>query len=308
MRIKRNILRHFLFLMAIVSVLFLLSVHGNAAVYDDHNILTLEKAGESICTFYGQHYKKENDGWSLAGYYRSEREGWIPLLVGKTEESVTIRQGDRVYNINGRLEFEGETYYFSCAYSGVAHEPLFEDGHPLYLCLEGEMTYAVTAAQDLLERSKLICNQQFREHQAVCEVVLEQPTCTTEGVWVRFCETCGDELERKTLAPQHAYGEYVVDLPAACAYEGKQHAVCTLCAYVDHATIPALPHTYGEGFVLSGSKFIPPIVTAYRCSVCNHTETVADYGYVWVPIVAAVGIVAVVIGMIGYAKAFKKKP
>ena len=118
---------------------------------------------------------------------------------------------------------------------------------------------------------------------------------------------CGDELERQIVDPQHTYGEYVIDRPAACSHDGAQHAVCALCGYVDRVAIPALPHTYGESYVLRGSKLIPPIVSEHRCTVCNHTETVKDWGYVWVPIVAAVGVVVVIIGVIGYAKAFRKK-
>ncbi len=94
--------------------------------------------------------------------------------------------------------------------------------------------------------------------------------------------------------------------PSDCGFEGTAKFPCLRCGETKTAKLPALEHRYGEITVLSGSPLIPPIVKERTCTHCGDVTTITDWSYVWVPILAIVALVGVVIGVLNYIKAFKR--
>ncbi len=132
---------------------------------------------------------------------------------------------------------------------------------------------------------------------------------TVKGFLCEWDNACGSEYG---LFAEHQWGETEVDREPTCEAEGTGRQTCLVCGRgvweeSRTVTIPALGHRYGEPVVISGNALIPPIVKDRACTRCDYVETVTDWSYVWVPIVAAVALVGVVIGVVNYAKAFRKK-
>ena len=59
--------------------------------------------------------------------------------------------------------------------------------------------------------------------------------------------------------------------------------------------------------MVSGSKLIPPIVKEKTCVHCADVQSTEDWSYVWVTIIAVVALIGILIGVINYIRAFKKK-
>jgi hypothetical protein len=74
------------------------------------------------------------------------------------------------------------------------------------------------------------------------------------------------------------------------------------CAVVLETT----DHRFGDWEVVSGNVIIPPIVKEQRCIYCGHTETVKDWGYVWVTVLAGIAAIGVCFGLVAYFKAYQK--
>ncbi len=178
-------------------------------------------------------------------------------------------------------------------------------------------------------------------------VTTKTPTCTEPGEQAKLCNVCGKQLEVQTLpAAGHSSHEWIIDAEASCSEEGSRHAVCTVCGEDVEETIPKLAHTMGEWTrakeptcddagrreractvcghveaedisqlshswgdwkVISGNELIPPIVKEKTCANCDGVERTEDWSYIWVTVIAAVVLIGVLVGVINYVRAFKKK-
>ena len=76
---------------------------------------------------------------------------------------------------------------------------------------------------------------------------------------------------------------------------------------MESIVVEQLSHKYGEIEIISGSKLIPPITKERTCELCGNIEHIKDWSYVWVTVVAGVAAIGVVIGLISYIRAFKRK-
>ena len=137
--------------------------------------------------------------------------------------------------------------------------------------------------------------------------VTKEPTCHNDGAQTRTCSKC-DYVENETLtALTHNFGEWSIVEETSCYHAGTEERVCGLCGDKENRTIEQLTHEYGEWEVVSGSKLIPPIVKEKTCVHCADVQSTQDWSYVWVTIVAGVVLLGVLIGVINYIRAFKRR-
>ena len=251
----------------------------------------------------------------------------------------------RVLDSAGSVTYEGKTYYYSSTEYFMPGNLENKSENKLYKCNSGESISVEDAATELLKTYSLICGGKFTSHQNVTEHIEREATCTEAGKKVRTCNDCGETVEELEIEKKgHAFGAPVVESEPDCTAEGTQKRVCSDCGYVQNEAIPALGHSYGswrterepkcevagsevrecgacghvesqsipplnhkygEFTVVSGNVVIPPIVKNQTCSDCGHVNTVNDWGYVWVTVLALVGLVGICVGVVAYIKAYK---
>ena len=88
-----------------------------------------------------------------------------------------------------------------------------------------------------------------------------EPTCTTNGLKIRFCE-CGETDEITYAALGHSLGEWTVTNEPQCDIEGIKERICSECEYKETEDIPALSHTEG-GWIISNNE------KHFLCVYCN---------------------------------------
>ena len=251
----------------------------------------------------------------------------------------------RVLEYGGTVTYNGKTYYYSSTEYFMSGNHVSSGEHELYRCNGGERLSAENAALEILRVYNVICAGQYTEHQDVKEYV-EESTCSAEGKIIRRCETCGEVLEERTVEKKahtfassvieteptctsdgsvskactvcgyvhtdpipalgHRYGEWKTVKAPQCVTEGSEERVCSVCNHITSQNIPALNHEYGEFTQISGNIIIPPIVKSQTCGVCGDVNTVNDWGYVWVTVLALIALIGIVVGIINYFKAFKR--
>jgi len=142
----------------------------------------------------------------------------------------------------------------------------------------------------------------FLDWETVIEV-----TCHNDGKQKRECNTCGFAEEQTLTTLTHEWGEWITSTPATCHASGLNERSCKLCGDKEQQTLEQLTHDYGEYIVVSGNKIIPPIVREKTCSLCNDVQTHKDWSNVWITILIGVALIGVIIGIINYIRAFKKR-
>lgn len=137
--------------------------------------------------------------------------------------------------------------------------------------------------------------------------VVEEATCTNEGAKERRCSEC-QKIDHDVLPIlNHRYGNWIISIPSKCGTAGAEERTCDSCGNTETRNVEALEHNYGEYSVVSGSKLIPPIVKERKCIYCETSEQINDWSYIWITFLAAIAVIGVVIGLISYIRAFKKK-
>ncbi|MBQ3100288.1 MAG: S-layer homology domain-containing protein [Clostridia bacterium] len=95
------------------------------------------------------------------------------------------------------------------------------------------------------------------------------PTCGSEGVNRRDCETCGEYQESYTpiTGDAHVFGEWVVVLPPVGCSDGEKQRFCANCDTFETQVIPATgEHILGEWIVY---KPATPLVMGEKARYCN---------------------------------------
>ena len=295
--------------MLLVSTMLILHLNSYALSYDDNNIMLSDKKGDLICTLSGRDYYKAYDGWAIVAYFYCSTGYSGPILVSDKPEHVafTTSYNNTVLTYGGTIEHGGETYYYSSTKYFMPKDPVNTYTNNLYRCNNGNQISVEDAAVELLEKY-LPCDGKYKEHQDISEEILQEPTCIKGGTVHKNCLTCGMDLGVSDIAPiGHLYGELIVDKEATCREEGMQHHICINCDNYESLYMPKLEHSYGEYSVVSGNKLIPPIVKERKCVQCQHIDRINDWSYVWVTGIAVIVLIAVVVGVIGYIRAFKEK-
>ena len=137
--------------------------------------------------------------------------------------------------------------------------------------------------------------------------VAKEATCGVEGQQERLCSECQKIENDKIPALTHVYGEWHSANVAKCGVKGTDERQCTLCGNTETRSVEALVHSYDEYRFVSGSKLIPPIIKERVCATCGNIDQISDWSYIWVTVLAAIAVIGVVIGSVGYIKAFRKK-
>ena len=148
----------------------------------------------------------------------------------------------------------------------------------------------------------------YLERKHECQVQLfvsREPTCTEPGEEVERCTVCGaSTVAREIPAIGHRSDNWTVDSEATCVNEGYRHGTCTVCHQDIVERLQRGDHSFGDWEVVSGNIIIPPIVKEHKCEHCGYAETVKDFGYVWVTVLAVIAVIGLGVGVVSYFKAF----
>ena len=102
--------------------------------------------------------------------------------------------------------------------------------------------------------------------------VTKEPTCTSTGSRFHTCTVCGTrETETMDKAP-HKYGKWVDIVPATCSSKGSHTRVCDICGYQQTLDSDPLPHTWGEWVTTKNANCTERGEEERTCPVCGTTE------------------------------------
>ncbi len=229
---------------------------------------------------------------------------------GRTCEDVALLKPDGAW-IDEGTGLASITWYvcewenFCVTEAGVSETHTFGDWETVKeaACgVKGERTHTCTLCGAAEAETLPALTHQFGEW-----VETTPATCGVAGQSTRTCALCGDTESQLLPALEHHYGLPEVASAATCSKTGLEIRTCPLCGDTIETEIPKLEHQYGAYQTVSGSALIPPIVKQQTCTLCGHAETAEDWSYVWVPILVAIALIGVVIGVVNYAKAFKRR-
>lgn len=146
-----------------------------------------------------------------------------------------------------------------------------------------------------------------KEHECnPVEHILSEPSCTEEGTVRLDCAICDVLLDYKEIpATGHAATDWTIDVEPTCKNKGSRHGKCINCDEEVTEILEITDHRFGDWEVVSGNVIIPPIVKEHKCIYCGCTETIKDWGYVWVSVLAGIAAIGVCFGIVAYIKAYK---
>ena len=144
-------------------------------------------------------------------------------------------------------------------------------------------------------------------HQTINWYAVDEASCIKIGKESSQCEKCGNTIYRETGKLAHRYQKWEVSKYASCNSNGIETRRCEFCDAFEERETPQLVHNYSEWIIASGSKLIPPITKERTCELCGDVEQTQDWSYVWVTVIAGIAAIGVIIGLISYVRAFKRK-
>ena len=102
--------------------------------------------------------------------------------------------------------------------------------------------------------------------------VTKEPTCTSTGSRFHTCTVCGTrETETMDKAP-HKYGKWVDIIPATCSSKGSHYRICDICGYQQTLDSDPLPHTWSEWVTTKNANCTERGEEERTCQVCGTTE------------------------------------
>ena len=146
------------------------------------------------------------------------------------------------------------------------------------------------------------------------ETILVGATCTSLGERLVDCIICGQTVwEHIPMLPHTPSGTWVVLEEATCETPGLRVQYCTVSGSI--AMEEVIPSVTGQGHVfestpISGSIFIPPIVTERVCEICGYTEMHNNFWFAWVSpaiVIAALWIIIKIIKALAKKKRNEKE-
>ena len=171
-----------------------------------------------------------------------------------------------------------------------------------------EGTYYVMVTGNCLNKSKMSYTMLLeKNHECAFDWVLAyEPTCVDEGYEYYACKICKAERDVRPIpATGHECDNWEVEIKPTCTKEGLRHGICSVCDEVVEDTMPKSFHLFNDWEVVSGNVIVPPIVKEHKCQECGYTETIKDWGYVWVTVLAGIAAIGVCFGIVAYIKAYK---
>ena len=99
-------------------------------------------------------------------------------------------------------------------------------------------------------------------------------TCTTDGLCVKKCTVCGEELETQIIAATgHSFGEWYPVTPATCTTDGLEQRDCASTDESETRIIAALGHSFGGWTTVTPPTFSVDGLEKRTCSACHADET-----------------------------------
>ena len=103
-------------------------------------------------------------------------------------------------------------------------------------------------------------------------MVIQQPTCTSEGMSVRRCSVCWTTENRSLERTGHAFGEWTIAEEPTCTAQGRRVRSCATCGYTESATIDPIPHAFGRWTVLQEATCTQTGLRSRACEACGYVE------------------------------------
>lgn len=116
------------------------------------------------------------------------------------------------------------------------------------------------------------------------ETVITEPTCGTAGSKEITCSRCDFKDTKEIPATgNHAYGDWVIVNEATCTEEGLRTQTCANCGDVKKEVLPKVDHTWNEGEVSKQPTCTEDGIKTFTCTVCgtSKTEVITATGHAW---------------------------
>ena len=116
------------------------------------------------------------------------------------------------------------------------------------------------------------------------ETVITEPTCGTAGSKEVTCSRCDFKDTKEIPATgNHAYGDWVIVNEATCTEEGLRTQTCANCGDVKKEVLPKVDHTWNEGEVSKQPTCTEDGIKTFTCTVCGDTKTevITATGHAW---------------------------
>lgn len=203
---------------------------------------------------------KASRGERIPVQYTAAESGWheFDITSGYFCESYRDKDG-YYYELTGMNKFEPTAY--------------LKKGQTYYFCV-------------IAEEENPSISISFGGHRWVKDTNKSvDPTCTTDGKLVEYCELHQDET-RTTDLPKlgHDLGEWKTTVEPTCTTDGERQRTCKRsgCSYKETEAIKSFGHSFGEW------SEIPATCTedgsrTHTCSICKTTETeiIKALGHDW---------------------------
>lgn len=106
------------------------------------------------------------------------------------------------------------------------------------------------------------------------ETVITEPTCGTAGSKEITCSRCDFKDTKEIPATgNHAYGDWVIVNEATCTEEGLRTQTCANCGDVKKEVLPKVDHTWNEGEVSKQPTCTENGERTFTCTVCGTSKT-----------------------------------
>ena len=157
----------------------------------------------------------------------------------------------------------------------------------------------------------IFCEKEFKvtieklAHEFGDWIEIAPPKCDIDGSENRICCQCGYIEERLIEHYGHKFGDWIEKIPAKCGVAGTEEIICEYCGSVSERATSPLDHKFDDWKTISGNVVIPPIVKEQKCVHCGFTETVKDWSYIWVTVLAVIAVIGLGVGVVSYFKAYR---
>ena len=122
-------------------------------------------------------------------------------------------------------------------------------------------------------QEKYLSDEMPHDHEWSDWEIEEEPTCTHEGLRVRYCEICGAEQEDTIDKLDHEYGKWTVTREPTCTHEGERTRTCEVCGHEQTQTLDKLDHEYGKWTVVREADCQHEGERTRTCKVCGYEQT-----------------------------------
>lgn len=116
----------------------------------------------------------------------------------------------------------------------------------------------------------------FGDHNWEEMEVIQEKTCTQDGIISVMCWSCGEESTVVEEATGHVVNGDVTTVEPTCGEDGSKSYVCGACGEDVVETLPATgDHAWNDGVVTKDPTCTEQGVLTYTCGTCGETKTEA---------------------------------